>query len=191
MWMRLCSSSASSRKLLLASGTALIPAMIAWMKNGEKVSLTPWRSNSPRSRSRAVTTRVMSASMTVVTCGAAWTLAVMWWAMLRRMDDSGTISTSSRTAGLSPSGAAMWAMTSFLVMRPLAPAPVTWARSTPCSSARRATAGEMKHPERSGAVGCAVEGPDDGTGCAAACASTSSLVMRPPGPVPVSVARST
>ena len=57
------------REAAVDPGTAWKPATMAWMKNGVKVSLTPCRSNSPRSRSRAWTNRVMSASMTVVTCG--------------------------------------------------------------------------------------------------------------------------
>ena len=75
MWMRRCISSPSSLKLLLASGTATSPATMACTRNGVKVSLTPCRSNSPLSRSRARTTCVMSASITVVTWGEVCTLS--------------------------------------------------------------------------------------------------------------------
>ena len=96
-------SRASSLKLLLASGTARIPAAIAWTKKGVKVSRTPCRSNSPRSRSRARTTAVMSASMTVVACGAVCLLSTMCLAMAWRIGESGSVVLSARS-GVSADG---------------------------------------------------------------------------------------
>ena len=141
-----------------------------------------------------------STSMPSVTCGACDQISPRRWAVVRRMPLSGMISTSE--AGLSSAGVVGLAApvsiarcTSSLVTRPPGPVPGSDSASMLCRSASRRATGVTRDPEGLSAaevLGCsavAAAGFSSGSFAGAVPPSsiarcTSSLVTRPPGPVP-------
>ncbi len=90
---------------------------------------------------------------------------------------------AAAAAGLSAGRRAAASMSAFTI-RPFGPLPFRVARSIPaCSAIRRARGDTKMRPARLTDAPCSLPAPPTA-------ASTSSLVIRPPGPLPVRVERS-
>ena len=132
----------------------------------------------------------MFTSMSIVSCAELRRLSCMRVAMVLRMPLTGMRCPPAGAGGMdfaapgagAADGFAAARSTSSFVMRPPGPVPVTRARSTPSSAARRFASGD--------AGPAAAAGADVAAGAAAA-ARTSASTMRPPGPVPRTEAIST
>src|SRR5271170_1988239 len=146
----------------LTIGCLRSATMAARVMKGMYVSLTPLRcSYLDFSFSRILTMRVISTLKTVWTCGLVRFDSTMRCAMMERIFVIGTSSPGCGwgAAGLAGAGAvaegagaaatgfdpcSRWLTMSVLVMRPDAPVPATWVRSTLLSFAILRTSGEER-----------------------------------------------
>src|SRR5271156_5333003 len=170
----------------LTMGCLRKATMAARVMKGMYVSLTPLRcSYFDFSFSRSLTMRVMSTLKTVWTWGLMRLDSTMRWAMMERIFDMGTSSPGSGwgAAGLGAAGAgaetagagaagfgpfSKWLTMSVFVMRPEAPVPATWVRSTLLSFAILRTSGEerTRSPSDTAGAGAAAVGTAAGAGAA-------------------------